>query len=82
MAKLLENGERWHLSPSELGCVHATRRAIAASWLYSASSSFSRTTLPLAARLLYARRIDFYCFTKGLIRYVVSGMRLTFAKSS
>jgi glycosyltransferase involved in cell wall biosynthesis len=82
MAKLLENGERWHLSPRELACVHATRRAIAASWLYSASSSFSRTTLPLAARFLYARRIGFYCFTKGLIRYVVSGMRLTFARSS
>jgi glycosyltransferase involved in cell wall biosynthesis len=81
LAKVLENGENWHLNANELGCVHSTRRAIAMSWLYSASSSFSRTTLPLAVRLLYARRIDFHCFTKGLIRYLVSGVKLRFGGS-
>jgi glycosyltransferase involved in cell wall biosynthesis len=75
LAKLIENGEQWRLSAKELDCVHAARRATAASWLYCASSNGSRTTLPLASRLLYERRISFYCFTKGLLRYTFSGLR-------
>jgi hypothetical protein len=82
LAKLVDYGEQWHLSPQELDCVHAARRATAASWVYCASSNASRTTLRLASRLLYERRISFYCFTKGLARYMFSGLRLLLTKSA
>jgi glycosyltransferase involved in cell wall biosynthesis len=75
LAKLVDNAERWHLSAKELGCVHTARRAAAASWLYCASSNGSPTTVALAGRLLYERRIGFYCFSKELLRYLVSGLR-------
>lgn len=81
LAKLADNSERWHLGARELECVHSAQRAAAASWVYCASSSFSRTTLPLASRLLYERRISLYCFAKALSRYLVSGLRLALSKS-
>jgi glycosyltransferase involved in cell wall biosynthesis len=81
LTKLLDNTERWHLSAREVERVHAARRATAASWVYCASSNGSRTTLRLASRLLYERRISFYCFTKGLVRYLFSGLRVALTKS-
>lgn len=82
LTKLVENGERWHLSAGELECVQAARRATAASWVYCASSSGSRTTLRLASRLLYERRIGFHCFAKGLIRYMLNALRTVSTKAT
>lgn len=80
LARLVENRERWHLASRELECVFAAQRSLAESWVYCASSAGSRTTLPLASRLLYERRIGFYCFAKALARYLVSPLRFSLDK--
>jgi glycosyltransferase involved in cell wall biosynthesis len=82
LAKLVDNSEQWHLSAEELDCVHGARCATAASWLHCASSTGSRTTLRLASRLLFKKRIGFRCFTEGLVRYGFTRLRLALGRSS
>lgn len=82
LARLVDNRERWHLDSRELECVLAAQRSVAASWVYCASSCGSRTTLPLASRLLYGGRISFYCFATALGRYLTRPLRFVLDKDA
>lgn len=75
LAKLLAKKEAWQLDDVELQCIRNAMRKAATSWIYSASSSCSPSTVRLAVRLLVKKRITFQCFVRAIGRYALHGVR-------
>lgn len=75
LQRVLDDRHRLKLSAQELTDVEATRRQLAASWMYAASHARSAATFALGRRLLAERRITLACFLKAVARYLLAPAR-------
>jgi glycosyltransferase involved in cell wall biosynthesis len=75
LSKLLEQRAYFGLSASELRMIKARKRKLAPRWIYVASSVGSRSTVPLALRLLIEGKITPVGFVKAILRYLAGFFR-------